>query len=259
MDYEKKYKESLERAKELYDFYKDNPAQAQKFVDIFPELAESEDERIKRCISDAVRKYGVEFATGTITKEKMLVWLEKQGKQKPVEEYNIIGIGSKKAQGKLGEMIKKIEENPTEIKDIENGKYYYCIKDYYSGGCKRASKGEVVQALRGMSMMALGVKANEYFIPVKSIASVRPVWSEEDKKMIEAALQFAHEYGRHGLWCWLKSLKDRVQPQPKQEWSEEDEEMLESTIKHLNESTYPAFRSYIKKDIDWLKSLRPQR
>lgn len=32
---------------------------------------------------------------------------EKQGEQKPAEEYNITGIGSKNAQGKLGEMIKK--------------------------------------------------------------------------------------------------------------------------------------------------------
>ena len=48
-----------------------------------PELKESEDENIKRCIGDVVRKYGMEFATGTITKEKMLAWLEKQGEQKP--------------------------------------------------------------------------------------------------------------------------------------------------------------------------------
>lgn len=38
----------------------------------------------------------------------------------------------------------------------------------------------------------------------------KPAWSEEDEKMIESALQFAHEYGRHGLWFWLKSLKDRI-------------------------------------------------
>jgi len=37
----------------------------------------------------------------------------------------------------------------------------------------------------------------------------KPVWSEDDKKMIDAAIRFAHEYGKHGLWCWLKSLKDR--------------------------------------------------
>lgn len=68
-----------------------------------------------------------------------------------------------------------------EIEHIEHGKYYYCIKDYYSGGCKRVSKGEVVQALRGMSMMALGVKANEYFIPVKCIVNVSPAWIDDDE------------------------------------------------------------------------------
>ena len=57
-----------------------------KIVDVILErsekLKESEDERVKRCISDVVRKYGSEFTTGTVTKEKMLAWLEKQGEQK---------------------------------------------------------------------------------------------------------------------------------------------------------------------------------
>lgn len=54
-----------------------------------------------------------------------------------------------------------------EIEHIEDGKYYYCIKDYYAGGNKRASKGDVIQAHRGMCMMGLGTNANEYFLPVK--------------------------------------------------------------------------------------------
>ena len=33
--------------------------------------------------------------------------------------------------------------------EAEHGKYYYCIKDYFCGGRKQASKGDVVQALRG--------------------------------------------------------------------------------------------------------------
>ena len=81
--------------------------------------------------------------------------------------------------------LKKIP-NALEIEHVEHGKYYYCIKDYYSGGCKRASKGEVVKALRGMSMMALGAEANKYFIPVKRIVDVKHAWSEEDEDMIQA-------------------------------------------------------------------------
>lgn len=107
----------------------------------FPELKESEDIRIIKAI-----KYGLDhvFTNNTtvfeVTKEQCLSWLEKQGEHanfrnkiqigdkvtrnedgvlvnlsqlkriaKPTEEYNITGIGSKNAQGKLGEMIKNLK------------------------------------------------------------------------------------------------------------------------------------------------------
>jgi hypothetical protein len=84
MDYEKKYKEALERAKGMWE----QGMMPERIEYIFPELKKSEDERVKRCISDVVRKYGSEFATGTVTKEKMLAWLENQGKTswKPSKE-----------------------------------------------------------------------------------------------------------------------------------------------------------------------------
>ena len=63
---------------------------------------------------------------------------------------------------------------------IEHGKYYYCVQDFYSGGRKRASKGDIVQALRGMSMMGLdSKKAAEYFQPVNSIENNESEWCEE--------------------------------------------------------------------------------
>lgn len=89
-----------------------------------------------------------------------------------------------------------------EIERIEHGKYYYCIKDYYSGGNKRASKGDVVQALNGMSMMALGVKANEYFMPVKKIRQ-KTIWNAEDEKNLNVVLSFI---GDEYLRRWLKDI-----------------------------------------------------
>jgi len=156
-----------------------------------------------------------------------------------------------------------------EIEHIEHGKYYYCIKDYYAGGNKRASKGDVVQALNGMHMMALGVKANEYFIPVKCIIDDRCVWSEEDKDMLENILgtyktledmlDLSTEQDQDILTSmnfervWLKSLKNKVILQPdmiealhteyekgradaiteigiKSFWSEEDEDAIGMAI-----------------------------
>ena len=123
--------------------------------------------------------------------------------------------------------LKKINNalEECEIEHIEHGKYYYCIKDYYSGGCKRTSKGEVVQALRGMSMMALGVKPNEYFIPVKCIVDVRHVWSKEDEYLLNETKQHLEELIRidkaNHCGCdvqfyqrdidWLKSIKQRIE------------------------------------------------
>ena len=63
---------------------------------------------------------------------------------------------------------------------------------------------------------------------------------------------------------WLKSIKERVQPQLKQEWGKEDEKMQNNLIKLLsNMSRYifpdlnsPNF-SYYSEEINWLKSLKP--
>lgn len=45
---------------------------------LHPELAESEDEKIKRCIIDTLKGYHHLISTGGITKEDMINWLEKQ-------------------------------------------------------------------------------------------------------------------------------------------------------------------------------------
>ena len=42
MDYEKKYKEALERAKDVHTYYCDDREQLRKIESIFPELKESE-------------------------------------------------------------------------------------------------------------------------------------------------------------------------------------------------------------------------
>lgn len=55
-------------------------------------------------------------------------------------------------------------------------------------------------------------------------------WSEEDGKMIEAILDSiddniaASDY--HDMETWLKTLKDRAQPQPKQDWKPSEEQMI---------------------------------
>ena len=99
-------------------------------------------------------------------------------------------------------------------------------------------------------------------------------WSEEDYGMLNELLNYCdHSIAYNGkgtlqanVWGkrkdWLKSLKERVQPQLKQEWSEEDDEHLERILKELeNQYQKPINRPYLDKiesDYNWLKSLKPQ-
>lgn len=77
MDYEEKYKTALERAR----IWKDKsgmPKDKQGILDdIFPELAESEDERIRKAILEHIQ-----LCTESIPdRDKFIAYLEKQGEQ----------------------------------------------------------------------------------------------------------------------------------------------------------------------------------
>ena len=99
----------------------------------------------------------------------------------------------------------------------------------------------------------------------------KPTWSEEDEQYKRNIASILNKdktiptdmYFR--LCDWLKSLKERVLPQPKQDWSEEDEEKQKAIIgildyqANISEDRICATNGYIVDDlIDWLKSLRPQ-
>ena len=87
MDYEKAYKEALKRAKSELNVWGSIDYDAYKhIVRIFPELAESEDEKI--------RKEVIETINGTLhpnskKRNELIAWLEKQGEKNPVYINNI--------------------------------------------------------------------------------------------------------------------------------------------------------------------------
>ena len=94
MDYEKKYKEALEQAK----FYHGNcPSEPErkKLEKIFPELKESEDERVRKWIYSLVENLGYP-ADEDVEKELeemqplALAYLEKQKEQKPEDEREYV-------------------------------------------------------------------------------------------------------------------------------------------------------------------------
>ena len=89
MDYKEKYEEALERAKKWYFAPNSNkiPTFANRVIkEIFPELKESEDERIRKQIKAFIKSRGSQITQSKT--DAWLAWLEKQGEQKPTEWSN---------------------------------------------------------------------------------------------------------------------------------------------------------------------------
>ena len=162
MDYKERYEKALAIARKLY-----NEAKAIGFTSdmvdyelIFPELKESDDERIRKELINFFKHY----PNIIVKKERRndwIAWLEKQ-------RYSEF--------------------------ELEN--------EYWRG----------------------------YDDDAKKQGEQKPAWSEEDEEMfkrfVDLIPQYMTAHGYNELFNWFKSLKDRVQPQPKQEWSEEEEKML---------------------------------
>ncbi len=75
VDYEKKYKEEVVRATQLWEC---GDITRENLEYIFPELAESEDERIRKEIIQYIKDLN---KSGYLYDEEWIAWLEKQGKQ----------------------------------------------------------------------------------------------------------------------------------------------------------------------------------
>lgn len=92
MDYEKKYKEALERAKEL-----SKTTTGANYEYIFPELKESEDEKIRE---ELICFLNTEI-TQCKARDKYIAWLKKQGKQKPIFDFKAEDWYVSKVDGKI--------------------------------------------------------------------------------------------------------------------------------------------------------------
>ena len=111
--FEKKYKEALNKAKDMLS-YKEVRREDMEYL--FPELKESEDEKIRKELIGFLRN----IPNSNYTCEEMALWLEKQGTQ---PRYNIGDIICDKSCTTLN---KEAQPN-MEIVDIKNG-IYICDK-----------------------------------------------------------------------------------------------------------------------------------
>jgi hypothetical protein len=166
------YDNALNKAKQLLSKCKrvsDKASMIYRAEDIesmFPELKESDNERIRKELIKLLRNlfnnYSYFIKDPFYT--ECIAWLEKQS------EMNI--------------------QNNNPLK-IEPDKFYFCIKDYFAGGCYRSKKGDIVLAKNGMNMMGLSPKeASEYFMPTNPFNEDVVVWLEKqgEQKSVEDSL-----------------------------------------------------------------------
>ena len=88
MDYEKKYKNALEWARQVMNG--ETGFIRKEVEEIFPELAESDDERIRRELIEHVIWSEDNQDISTDEMERWLAWLEKQGEKTSDPRYSIL-------------------------------------------------------------------------------------------------------------------------------------------------------------------------
>lgn len=230
--YEKKYKEALEVAKRKLCF--DKAGMVDSFTpndiyEMFPELKESEDEKIRKELIGFLRN----IPNSNYTCEEMALWLEKQGTR---PRYNIGDIICDKSYTTLN----KDAQPNMEIVDIKNGMY---ICDKGSFPVSQQNEYELVSKKIDTKLNDDSV-SNE--LREASFAHARkeiknPTCPDNE----EFELVYTFEEGAK----WNDTQKSA--------WSDEDEEMLDEIIDFLENGTVK-----IQHDLSlyasWLKSLRSQ-
>ena len=204
MDYEKAYKKALERAR----IWKDKsgmPKDKQGILDdIFPELEESEDERIRKAIiqhfkttTDAVIGHSI----CNIPIEKILAWLEKQDifSKKDVDDAYLKGVRDTK-----NEIEKQYEANYQIRKDIATFIFNY--------------RGDIKDRAKWMDYLGIKVSFVEMQGEQKSADKVEPKFHEG-------------EWVTNGDYTWkiveVKPLDYILQSQ--------DGNVVDDTISHVDE------------------------
>lgn len=156
--YEQKYKEALERAKELKNKLEKSCSLATPtgIETIFPELAESKDERIRKSIIEVVK------ASSEILEKQnqrnMIAWLEKQGEtftKRDVDDAYLKGIcDAKRELEKQGEK-KPAKRSDKEFDDFFNLESVIDIVEMYGKGEVDLYGSNVTSELEWLKLLKL--------------------------------------------------------------------------------------------------------
>ena len=205
----KQYNKALSVALETYQT---QPMYKDWLEKMFPELKESDDERIRKAILELVKQSSEILEKKN--QEQMIDWLEKQG------QVRCTG-GKKEETGALKKMLDLEKEmiTPEESLGIDSETYNKIVDECIYGDEQKPTDEEIKELLR-----------TEYEKGrADAIAEQKPAWSEDDENRINRLIAYFEDKESFTAEDdvvyanWLKSLKDRVQPQS--QWKPTDEQM----------------------------------
>lgn len=216
MDYEKKYKKALDNASVIH---KCGNGDVKHIIEqLFPELMESEDERIRKALIHLVNSnkelsFGIDNYDD-IKWSDILAWLERQNPAEWSEEDSLM-----------------LDETLFFIQEFQK-----------SDRCKNEND------------MQNSVTCENWLKSLKDrVLPKLAEWSEEDKKHYNMCLQYFATIKEDSIfyedYLWLKSLR----PQNRWKPSELQLDCLSDAIKYYNSLGYPA--SKLKELLDDLKKL----
>lgn len=210
-EYEKLYNEALERARKQRNDYQKELDKTDKSSQlagllragisaielVYPELRESEDERIMQEIIDFIQ------------------WAEDRGMTR--HDYH------------------QAKRPVVWIAYLEKQKVTAAIPDElvecYKNLCERGNRGvaSLINAINGVNDQKEQKPADRF---EEAREKYQVEWSDKDKMNLNGCICSLHQYGYMAYADFLKHLPERFNLQPKQEWSEEDREMIERLIRH---------------------------
>lgn len=251
------YDKALDRCKEwasgtCEQSVNNSPKDIAEFI--FPQLAESEDEKIREFLI-GILSQGTWRKEWPFSPNEVVAYLERQNHVQSDTEKEYVRT------------LKSLIFNFLSGKDEVDRDYYQRIEDWLDGRHVEKKEQESTNVLedafkyytdRGITISCGDFKAE----PKKEQKSTE--WSEEDEGELQNTIDALEFLGKKGVYksesgydaalqaaSWLKSIPERINLQPKQEWNEEDEKELDCIINILDRLGYEEFcKSSRDKDIE---------
>ena len=283
MNYEEKYNQTIESIKRIYnqaDSYGKELMEKE-----FPQLRESEDERIKKCIgmclTDVTEQRFEEFNT---TLKDCLAWLEKQGEQKPADKvepkfkvekgkwyvctHDLLDKYANKAFCKGdtylstqdGSLVPCNRNVPYKITCPDTYFRDWTIQDAKNGDVLEfGDHGRLVVGIVSYVNKTTGkvdvncllennnLKVGNYY----NLDTIKP--HPTTKEQCELLFQKMHEAGYE--WDAEKKELKKIEQNPS--WSEEDEKLYSSALWHIKNSCGNGGKDSGEFEVyNWLKSIK---